>query len=183
MSAKWDFLIPSFFLHSLVGISVTNTFPIYLVYSSSIWLFVHLFISVYTHGLTQCILYHFLFWCSDYFIYDLWEPPRAGFFVILICLQHSLRTSLLSGIKTCSRLILHVSGPSPRISRPPRSPGLLLFSSKAWSWNRIESPEFNPPTYINSSMTKEARIYNGEKTACSISGAGKTGQPHRKEWN
>ena len=29
-------------------------------------------------------------------------------------------------------------------------------------------------------MTKEARIYNGEKTACSISGAGKTGQPHLK---
>ena len=25
---------------------------------------------------------------------------------------------------------------------------------------------------------KEARIYNGEKTACSVSGVGKTGQPH-----
>ena len=33
----------------------------------------------------------------------------------------------------------------------------------------------------NSSMTKEARMYNGETTACSISGAGKTGQPHGKE--
>ena len=42
--------------------------------------------------------------------------------------------------------------------------------------NRIESPEFNPRTYTNSSMTKEARIYNGERTACSISGAGKTGK-------
>ena len=30
-------------------------------------------------------------------------------------------------------------------------------------------------------MTKEARIYNGEKTAFSISGAGKTGQLHVKE--
>jgi len=30
-------------------------------------------------------------------------------------------------------------------------------------------------------MTKEARIPNGEKTACSISGAGKTGKPHGKE--
>jgi len=30
-------------------------------------------------------------------------------------------------------------------------------------------------------MTKEARIYNGEKTAPSISNAGKTGQPHGKE--
>ena len=29
-------------------------------------------------------------------------------------------------------------------------------------------------------MTKEARIHNGEKTAYSISGAGKTGQLHLK---
>ena len=31
------------------------------------------------------------------------------------------------------------------------------------------------------SLTKGARIYNGEKTASSISGAGKTGQLHVKE--
>ena len=31
------------------------------------------------------------------------------------------------------------------------------------------------------SLTKEARIYHGEKTASSISGAGKTGQLHAKE--
>ena len=30
-------------------------------------------------------------------------------------------------------------------------------------------------------LTKEARIYNEAKTASSISGAGKTGQPHSKE--
>jgi len=30
-------------------------------------------------------------------------------------------------------------------------------------------------------MTKQARIYNGEKTVSSISGAGKTGQPHVRE--
>ena len=30
-------------------------------------------------------------------------------------------------------------------------------------------------------MTKEARIYSGEKTVSSISGAGKTGQLHVKE--
>ena len=34
---------------------------------------------------------------------------------------------------------------------------------------------------VNESMTKEAGIYNGEKTASSISGAGKTGQLHVKE--
>ena len=31
------------------------------------------------------------------------------------------------------------------------------------------------------SLTNEARLYNGEKTASSISGAGKTGQLHIKE--
>ena len=30
-------------------------------------------------------------------------------------------------------------------------------------------------------LTKEARIYNGAKTASSINGAGKPGQPHAKE--
>ena len=30
-------------------------------------------------------------------------------------------------------------------------------------------------------MTKKARIYNGEKTALSINGAGKIGQLHVKE--
>ena len=30
-------------------------------------------------------------------------------------------------------------------------------------------------------MTKEARIYNGEKTISSINGAGETGQPHAQE--
>ena len=31
-------------------------------------------------------------------------------------------------------------------------------------------------------LTKEARLYNGAKTASSINGAGKTGQLHVKEW-
>ena len=32
-------------------------------------------------------------------------------------------------------------------------------------------------------LAKEARIYNGAKTASSINGAGKTEQLHVKEWN
>ena len=48
-------------------------------------------------------------------------------------------------------------------------------------WSRIESPEINPQTYGHFIFEKEARIYNGEKTASSISGARKTGQLHVKE--
>ena len=34
---------------------------------------------------------------------------------------------------------------------------------------------------VTLSLTKEARIYSAEKTASSINGAGKIGQPHVKE--
>ena len=40
-------------------------------------------------------------------------------------------------------------------------------------WNRTESPEINPHTTVTKSMTKEARIYNGEKIVLSIRGAEK----------
>ena len=39
----------------------------------------------------------------------------------------------------------------------------------------------NPCTYGYLIFAKEARIYNGAKTASSINGAGKTGQLHVKE--
>ena len=45
-------------------------------------------------------------------------------------------------------------------------------------WNKIETPEINPHTLSMDTLTltKEARIYNGEKTISLTSGAGKTGQ-------
>jgi len=46
-----------------------------------------------------------------------------------------------------------------------------------------ESPELKPCTYSQLICEKEARIYNGEETAHSISGAGKTGQLNVKEGN
>ena len=48
-------------------------------------------------------------------------------------------------------------------------------------WNKIENPEINHAPMGTLFLTKEARIYNGAKTASSINGAGKTGQLHVKE--
>ena len=42
-------------------------------------------------------------------------------------------------------------------------------------WNKIESPEINHAPMGTLFLTKEARIYNGAKTASSINGTGKTG--------
>ena len=40
--------------------------------------------------------------------------------------------------------------------------------------NKIEIPEIISALVVNQSMTKEARIYNGEKTISSISDTGNT---------
>ena len=48
-------------------------------------------------------------------------------------------------------------------------------------WNKIESPQINLCSMDTLSVTKKAKIYNGEKTIALTSGAGKTGQPLVKE--
>ena len=55
----------------------------------------------------------------------------------------------------------------------------MILSQKTdrGQWNRIESPEINPHTY-GQYLTKEARIYNGEKAVSSASSVGKAGQLH-----
>ena len=48
-------------------------------------------------------------------------------------------------------------------------------------WNKIGSSEINLCNTDTLSLTKEASIYNGDKTISLTSGAGKTGQPLVKE--
>ena len=48
-------------------------------------------------------------------------------------------------------------------------------------WNKIGSSEINLCNMDTLSLTKEASIYNGDKTISLTSGAGKTGQPLVKE--
>ena len=48
-------------------------------------------------------------------------------------------------------------------------------------WNKIESPDIMHAPMDTLFLTKEAGIFNGEKTISLTSGAGKTGQPLVKE--
>ena len=48
-------------------------------------------------------------------------------------------------------------------------------------WNKIEGPEIHHTPMDTLSLTKEERIYNGEKTISLTSGTGKTGQPLVKD--
>ena len=43
-------------------------------------------------------------------------------------------------------------------------------------WNRTDSPKINPYTYGQVTLTKEARIYHGEKMVFWASGVGNAGQ-------
>ena len=55
----------------------------------------------------------------------------------------------------------------------------LVQNQKYRSGYRVEHLEINPHSY-GQSMTKESRLYNGEKIVSSISSGSKTGQVHDK---
>ena len=52
----------------------------------------------------------------------------------------------------------------------------------SWGWKETQLRDWTE-LMDTLSLTKEARIYNGEKIISLTSGAGKTGQPFVKEWN
>ena len=58
---------------------------------------------------------------------------------------------------------------------------VLAQKQKYRTMEQDRKPRETHAHMVTLSLTKEARVYNGEKTASSISGAGKTGQLHVKE--
>ena len=58
---------------------------------------------------------------------------------------------------------------------------VLAQKQKYRSMEQYRKPRDKPTHMVTLSLIKEARIYNGEKTISSTSGAGKTGQLHVKE--
>ena len=58
---------------------------------------------------------------------------------------------------------------------------VLAQKQKCRSMEQDRKPRDKPTHLWSTNMTKEGRIYNGEKRVSSISGAGKTGQLHVKE--
>ena len=65
----------------------------------------------------------------------------------------------------------------------------LVMDREAWRaavhWVAMSRTQLSDWTELMDtlSLTKKARIYNGEKTVALTSDAGKTGQPPAKEWN
>ena len=55
---------------------------------------------------------------------------------------------------------------------------MVLAQKQKYRPMEQDSPEINPCTYGYLILTQEARIYNAEKSASAIRGAGKTGQLH-----
>ena len=61
---------------------------------------------------------------------------------------------------------------------------VLAQKQKYRSMEQDRKPRDKPThVWVTLFLIKDARIHSGEKTASSISGAGKTGQVHVKEWN
>ena len=58
---------------------------------------------------------------------------------------------------------------------------MVLAQRNIDQWNKRESPEINPHTYVHLIFDKGGKYIQREKTISLTSGAAETGQPHVKE--
>lgn len=82
------------------------------------------------------LFFSYLFRSSQCPRFGQWDPFQIDSCVLLICLHHSLSTSLLSGMR-CFRLILYCPCPNLEISQFSQEPWFILvendyFISKIW---------------------------------------------------
>ena len=109
------------------------------------------------------------------------EPLLSNYSVFLLLIPRGPGVTVDGVLGEGSCLLLYVGG----LGRPQWRREILCAATKTWCSQMIflMELEMNPCTLDTLSLTKEAKIYNGEKTTSLTSGAGKTSQPHVKEWN
>lgn len=130
---------------------------------------------MWTYGYIYCLFYplgcnpilRYVFCCSDCFFFGYWELfllafMSLWFLSIIMSFSFVFITSLLSGTKRCSRLILHISCPSPRIHFSSRSPGSfywrMVWETKIWVPDLLVLTEMSLLLGSISSRSKEIKL-------------------------
>ena len=122
--------------------------------------------------------------CNPYpFTKDIFHGTQTKYFKV--CLEAQKTQISQTSLKRKIKLEESNSLTSDRLQSNSHQNHMVLAQRQTYrSVEQDRKPRIKPthlqPTHL---WQRRSRIYNGEKTACSLSVAGKSGQPHGKEWN